>query len=61
MARIANADAFAARVGPTIMGLKAEGRSLRAIAAVLTEMGVQTAEGGRWDANAVRRVANRLA
>ena len=46
----AEADAFAARVRPMIEGLRAEGLSLRAIAAKLTERGVETARGGRWEA-----------
>jgi DNA invertase Pin-like site-specific DNA recombinase len=52
----AEADAFAARVKPLIERLRAEGLSLRAIAAKLTEQGVRTARGGRWEAAQVRGV-----
>jgi DNA invertase Pin-like site-specific DNA recombinase len=55
----AEADAFAARVKPMIEALRAEGLSLRAIAARLTEQGVQTARGGRWEAAQVRGVLRR--
>jgi DNA invertase Pin-like site-specific DNA recombinase len=55
----ADADAFAARVKPTIEALRAEGLSLRAIAARLTEQGVETARGGRWEAAQVRGVLQR--
>jgi DNA invertase Pin-like site-specific DNA recombinase len=52
----AEADAFAAGVKPLIERLRAEGLSLRAIAAKLTEQGVRTARGGRWEAAQVRGV-----
>jgi DNA invertase Pin-like site-specific DNA recombinase len=55
----AEADAFAARVRPMIEGYRAEGLSLRAIAAKLTERGVATARGGRWEAAQVRGVLRR--
>ena len=42
-----------------IEGLRAEGLSLRAIAAKLTERGVETARGGRWEAAQVRGVLRR--
>jgi DNA invertase Pin-like site-specific DNA recombinase len=60
-ARRAKADAFAARVRPTILVLQAEGKSLRRIATELTAKGVMTAEGGRWDATKVRHVLAREA
>jgi DNA invertase Pin-like site-specific DNA recombinase len=50
------ADAFAARVKPMIAALRAEGLTLRAIAARLTELGVETARGGKWEATQVRGV-----
>lgn len=50
----AKADAFAARVLPTIQALLAEGKSLRQIAAAMGN--VVTANGGKWDATRVRNV-----
>jgi DNA invertase Pin-like site-specific DNA recombinase len=50
------ADAFAAKVKPMIEALRAEGLTLRAIAARLTEQGVETARGGKWEATHVRGV-----
>ena len=50
------ADAFAAKVRPMIEALRAEGLTLRAIAARLTELGVETARGGKWEATQVRGV-----
>jgi DNA invertase Pin-like site-specific DNA recombinase len=50
------ADAFAAQVRPMIAALRAEGLTLRAIAARLTEQGVETARGGKWEATQVRGV-----
>jgi DNA invertase Pin-like site-specific DNA recombinase len=41
------ADAFAARVKPMVEALRADGLSLRAIAARLTAAGVETARGGK--------------
>jgi DNA invertase Pin-like site-specific DNA recombinase len=55
----AEADAFAARVKPTIEALRAEGLTLRAIAAKLTEAGVATARGGKWEAAQVNAVLKR--
>ena len=52
----AAADAFAAQVRPMITALRAEGLTLRAIAARLTELGVETARGGKWEATQVRAV-----
>ncbi|MBB5372274.1 recombinase family protein [Acidocella aromatica] len=54
--RIQQADAFAARVRPLVDDLQSQGLSLRQIAARLTEEGVETARGGAWTADAVRRV-----
>lgn len=50
------ADAYAARVAPSVRELHGEGRSLRQIAAGLTERGIRTPRGGVWTADAVRRV-----
>jgi DNA invertase Pin-like site-specific DNA recombinase len=53
------ADAFAARVRPTIVALRARGLSLRRIAAELTAAGVRTADGGVWAATTVGRALAR--
>lgn len=53
------ADAFAARVMPTIAAMRSEGKSLHQVAASLTASGVMTAAGGSWTASAVRRVIAR--
>jgi DNA invertase Pin-like site-specific DNA recombinase len=55
-AKRAKADGFAARVRPTIATLQAEGKSLHQVAAELTTRGVMTANGGQWNATAVRRL-----
>nr|WP_294516935.1 recombinase family protein [uncultured Rhodopila sp.] len=60
-ARQEAADAFAADVGPMAAELRAAGRSLRQIAAELTEQGVRTPRGGAWSADAVRRLLERHA
>ncbi|WP_280305083.1 recombinase family protein [Nocardia neocaledoniensis] len=44
-----------------MLELHAEGRSLRQIVSVLTEEGVPTKRGGRWQANTVRRILDREA
>jgi hypothetical protein len=54
------AGAFAARVKPTIDALRGEGLSFEAIAARMTELGVETARGGWWTGQTVVRVCNRL-
>lgn len=54
------ADAFAARVGPTIERMRRDGLSLAATAAALQAKGVTTARGGAWTATAVRNVLARL-
>ncbi len=56
----AAAEAFAASVGPSVMALHQQGLSLRAVAAQLTQAGIQTARGGSWSASAVRAVLERL-
>jgi DNA invertase Pin-like site-specific DNA recombinase len=53
------ADAFAARVKPMVEALRADGLSLRAIAARLTAAGVETARGGKWEAAQVNGVLRR--
>lgn len=51
------ADAFAARVIPTIEAIKATGAtSYNAIAKVLNDRGVKTAKGGTWAAATVRNI-----
>ena len=59
-ARRAKADAFAARVMPTIAGLQASGLSLHQMAADLSAKGIMTRQGGAWTATAVRRVLARV-
>jgi len=58
-ARTAQADSFAASVGPVAAALRAEGQSLRQIGAALTERGIKTAQGGAWSADAVKRLLGR--
>lgn len=41
-----------------IVGLRAEGLPLRAIAGILTERNIPTARGGKWEAATVRAVLN---
>ncbi|OYD81368.1 recombinase family protein [Azospirillum brasilense] len=53
------ADGFASTVIPTIHRLQAEGLSMNAIAKRLEEMGVKTARGGSWTAQAVKNVLAR--
>lgn len=53
------ADDFAARVKPTITALRAQGLTLRAIAAQLEGQGAKTARGGKWTATAVKNVLDR--
>jgi DNA invertase Pin-like site-specific DNA recombinase len=53
------ADELATRVGPMTSELREQGRSLRQIAAELTEHGIRTARGGQWTAAAVRNVLER--
>jgi DNA invertase Pin-like site-specific DNA recombinase len=60
-AKVAKADAFAARVMPTLQEMRDRGLSLRQTAAELTARGIRTAEGGVWTATTVRRVQARAA
>jgi DNA invertase Pin-like site-specific DNA recombinase len=55
----AKADSFAARVTPTVVKLREQGKSLHQVAADLTSKGIKTAQGGIWTATAVRRVLAR--
>ncbi len=55
-ARQERAAAWAAGVAPIAAALRAEGKSLRQIAAALTQQGVQTSRGGAWTAAAVNAV-----
>ena len=52
----ATAARFRASVLPTIRALRAEGRSLRAVAAELNSRGIVAAQGGAWYAASVRVV-----
>lgn len=54
------ADAYAARVGPTIRAMRGNGLTLRQIAASLTSEGIRTPRGGAWSACAVRNVLLRV-
>lgn len=57
----AEADAFAADLGPTVAKLRAEGHtSLPALARELNAGGFQTARGGRWHPSSVRNLLARL-
>ena len=55
----AKADAFAARVVPTLTEMQARGLSLNAMAAELSSRGIRTARDGAWTPTAVRRVLER--
>ncbi len=55
-ARQAKAAAFVESVGPVAQELRESGKSLREIAAALTDRGVQTKRGGPWTAAGVREV-----
>lgn len=56
----AQADAFAASVGPIAQQLRGQGESLGKIAATLTARGIRTARGGAWTATAVKNLLARL-
>lgn len=60
-ARQKAADAFAAGVAPIARSLRQTGLSLRQIGEKLTVDGIQTAHGGQWSADAVKRVMGRAA
>ena len=55
----AAADRFAANVLPLIQPLRAEGKSLREIAGILSARGVPTARGGTWAATQIADVLKR--
>jgi DNA invertase Pin-like site-specific DNA recombinase len=58
---VADADAHARQVAPTIREIRAAGvTSLRGIAEALHARGIRTARGGRWEAATVRNVIRRL-
>jgi DNA invertase Pin-like site-specific DNA recombinase len=60
-ARVRVADAFAAKVGPTIMELRESGHSLARVAEMVSSAGIRTARGGDvWTATGVRNLLNRL-
>lgn len=54
------AEAFAKTLGPTLLDLKSRGLSASAMARELETMGVRTARGGTWTAQAVLNVLGRL-
>jgi DNA invertase Pin-like site-specific DNA recombinase len=53
------AATYADLVRPLVEGLKAEGRSLRAIADELDRLGIPSARGGKWGKQAVSNVLSR--
>lgn len=59
-AAVEAADAFAAKVAPIIQDLKAQGLSLRGIAAELASKGILTARGGVWTATGVSNILARV-
>jgi DNA invertase Pin-like site-specific DNA recombinase len=54
------ADAFAARVGPTIQEMRRTGSGLSQIAGKMNADGIRTAAGGQWYATTIKNVLNRL-
>jgi DNA invertase Pin-like site-specific DNA recombinase len=60
-ALVKRADDFAARVGPMIATMRADGLSLADIAARLNERQIRTARGGAWVAMTVKRALDRHA
>ena len=58
-AKRAKADAFAARVRPTVNEMQTRGLSLRAMAAELSTRGIRTRRDRTWTATAVQRVIQR--
>jgi hypothetical protein len=54
------AKAFAERALPIATALRAEGKTLSAIASQLTEQGIVTPRGGAWTATGVWRVLARV-
>jgi hypothetical protein len=62
MVRVARADAWAAKLGPTIAGIQATGTtSLKGIARALMARGIRTPRGhGVWTSIQVARVLARI-
>lgn len=58
-AKIAKADEFAAKVGPTIRELRAQDLSMAAVADRLNQMRVETPRGKSWTPMGVKRVLDR--
>lgn len=58
-ARIAKANTLSARVRPMIEKLRAQGLSLRGVAAELDDMGIKTPRGKEWTAAAVKNALAR--
>ena len=54
------ADAFAARVGPMIQGMRQQRLTLAQIAEKMSADGVRTARGGHWTAMTVKNVLDRM-
>lgn len=54
------ADAFAARMRHTMLGMQSRGLSQRAIASELNQLGVKTPRGGAWSLYQVQRLLHRL-
>lgn len=54
-----NADNFASKVISVIEGMQSQGKSLRAIANELNNIGVQTARGKQWTPTAVKNLLTR--
>jgi hypothetical protein len=49
-----------AEAGSRILKLRAQGKSLREIAALLSDAGISTRRGGRWYASTVRAILKRM-
>lgn len=56
---VEKADSFAAGLLPVISRHRGAGKSLREIAAILTEEGYRTARGGKWTAASVSNILKR--
>lgn len=54
------ADQFAQEVADEVFALRGQGLSYAAMASVLNEKGIPTANGGRWHAQTVRRILRRV-
>jgi DNA invertase Pin-like site-specific DNA recombinase len=60
-AKKARADAFAARLAPTLAEMRQQGLSLHQMAAALTAKSILAPQNGAWTGTAVRRVLARMA